>query len=182
MLFQEIAERIEGRVRQELEKEFDCHLQFVRDIALGLQKEYGGDPETIHIAAIAHDFGRVEDGDNKDHPERGATKLIPYLGELGMDQNKIEKIAQCIREHEQVSGFSSVESEIVANADRLSKVLTHSAFMLMIKRETYLERAKWGLKYLERDYSKLTLPGLQEKHKNHFDLLKSTYLAVVAGR
>lgn len=182
MLFQEIARGIESIVCRKFEKEFDCHLQFVRDIALDLQKVHGGDPEVIHIAAIAHDFGRVEDGDNTNHAELGAQKIIPHLESLGMDADKIEKIAQCIRIHESISSFSAIEGEIVANADRLSKITAHSAFMLMVKKEGHLDRAKWGLKYLEKNYDKLTLPGLREKYDELFKSLQSTYRRVIAGR
>ncbi|MFZ2555461.1 MAG: HD domain-containing protein [Minisyncoccia bacterium] len=182
MPFHQIAGRIETLVRLAFEKEFDCHLQFVRDIALELQKEYGGETEVIHIAAIAHDFGRIESGDNTDHPERGAQKIIPHLEKLGVSADRVEKIARCIRMHESLSGFTSIEEEIVANADRLSKITAHGAFMLMVKKETYLDRAKWGLKYIEKNYDMLTLPGLRQKYQEPFKSIQDVYSSVIAGR
>lgn len=69
----------------------------VHEVAIDLQQRYGGDLEVIKIAAIAHDIGRVEDGDNSRHPEIGAEKIIPWLQEFAYEHEEAKPlIARCI--------------------------------------------------------------------------------------
>lgn len=77
--------------------------------------------------------------------------------------------------HNKIDGFQSLEEEIISNADGLSKLLYHDMFMLMCKKDNYLDKTKWGLKYIEKGYSKLTLPGLKEEYKGLYESLKRRY-------
>ena len=59
-------------------------------------------------------------------------------------------ICNCTQKHNGHYGFETIEEEIVANADSASKILFHEAFMLMCKKESFQEKAAWGIKYLEK--------------------------------
>lgn len=176
----DILKEISGRVKEQFAKEYACHLVFVHKVAVELQQRYGGDLEVIEIAAMAHDIGRVEDGDNSMHPEIGATKIIPWLQEFAYENEEAKSlIARCILMHNKVDGFQGIEEEIISNADGLSKLLYHDMFMLMCRKDNYLDKAKWGLKYIEKGYSKLTLPGLREEYKGLYEGLKGRYEGVL---
>lgn len=173
-----IIEKITVRVKKEFPKEYICHLIFVRDVALDLSREKGGDREIIEIAAIAHDIGRVQDGDNSLHAEIGSERIIQWLKEFEYDNGKIHKVSRCVLMHNKTDGFESIEEEIVSNADHLSKLLYLDMFMLMCKKDNYIEKAKWGLKYIEKGYNKLTFSDIKIKYNLLYDELKKRYEGV----
>lgn len=175
-----VFETLKERVRTQFTKEYTCHIFFVYEVALDLQKKYGGDLEIIELASIAHDIGRVPDGDNSLHPEIGAEKIVPWLKELGYDnEEKIPRIARCVLMHNKTEGFQSLEERLVCSADNLSKLLYLDMFLLMCKKDSYLEKAQWGLKYIEKAYSKLVLPGLQEEYALLYESMKKRYERVL---
>ena len=175
-----VFETLRERVRTQFPKEYVCHIYFVHAAAVVLQKQYGGDLEIIELASMAHDIGRTADGDNSLHPEIGAEKIISWLSELRYDsQEKIPLIARCILMHNKIKGFQSLEERIVCSADNLSKLLYLDMFMLMCKKDSYLEKAKWGLKYIEKGYARLVLPGLKEEYKSLYESLKTRYERVL---
>ncbi|MDO8489833.1 MAG: HD domain-containing protein [bacterium] len=172
-------EKLKELVREQFPKEYACHVLFVYEIAMDLQKKYGGDLEVIELASIAHDIGRVEDSDNSLHPEIGSKKIIIWLREFEYNEDKIPHIARCILMHNKTEGFQSIEEKIVCSADNLSKLLYLDIFMLMCKKDTYLEKAKWGLKYIEKGYAKLVLPELREEYKPLYESLKKRYESIL---
>ena len=175
-----IFEKLRNRVREQFPKEYACHVFFVHKVALDLQKKYGGDLEIIELAAITHDIGRVEDGDNSLHSEIGSEKIIPWLKEFGYSEEKTPLIARCVLMHNKTAGFQSLEEKVVCSADNLSKLLYLDMFLLMCKKDTYLGKAEWGLKYIEKGYAKLALPGLKEEHKALYESLKERYQHVLS--
>ena len=177
-----VIENIKEFVRSNFEKEYYCHVQFVVSASRDLQRQYGGELDVVLVAALMHDIGRINGGDNKDHPARGAIRAIPILQQFGFTSSAIEMIADCIRMHNRQSGFRRIEEEVVANADALSKLFAHDAFLLLTNADGYFNRAKWGLKYLEKGYWSLSLPGLQDEHRELYQSLREKYLRVIAGR
>lgn len=170
-------EQVKKLVYQKFPKEFHCHLQFVLETALNLQQIHGGDLEVIKAAAIAHDFGRQEGQNNDNHPQLGAALIEPHLQEYGYSPKEIELIKSCIA-YSPEKQFRSIEEEIVYNADQASKILHHNAFMLMVKKETWQDRARWGLKYIDR-LERITFPDLKEKCLPNYQQFRSIYLAVL---
>jgi len=114
----------------------------------------------------------VADGDNSLHPKIGSEKIIPWLKEFNYDEKKIPAISRCILMHNKTAGFQSIEEEIVSNADHLSKLLYLDMFMLMCKKDNYVDKAKWGLKYIEKGYNKLTFSDIKEEY-HALDLLRN---------
>lgn len=160
-------------VYKKFPKEYQCHLKFVLEVAENLQRELGGDLEVISVAAIAHDFGRLEDGNNDNHPRIGSEIIKPILENLGFDAEKIQKIQECIA-YQKGEKFKNIEVEIVYNADVASKILQHEAFMLMVKKDTFESRAQWALKYLDR-IEKITIPTLKARCQKKYSELKIIY-------
>ena len=174
-----IFEKIKIRVKEQFPKEYACHLLFVLEVALDLNKRKGGDREIIEIASIAHDIGRVQGGDNHFHAEASSEKIIIWLKELGYNDKKISMITRCVMMHNKTERFHSIEEEIVSNADSLSKFMYHDMFMLMCEKDNYLDRARWGLKYIEKGYIKLTFPDLKEEYRPLYEKLKKRYESIV---
>lgn len=175
----QIFEEIRKIVYQKFEKEYHCHLQYVLKVALELQKLHGGDLTVIKIAALAHDFGRTENGNNDNHPQLGAELIEPILKNLGLSAEKITKIQTCIA-YDPAQKPPTIEAEIVYNADQSSKILYLPAFMLMVKKETFRDRANWALKYLNR-LDRLTFPELKEQCLPEYRRQKQIYEDVLAN-
>jgi len=179
---EEIFQKIQQIVYARFEKEYHCHLQYVLETAEQLQKIHGGDLGLIRIAAIAHDFGRVEDGNNDNHAQIGAEMIAPVLAKFDMHADRIAIIKACIA-HTSEKPFNSIEEEIIHNADQGSKILYLPAFMLMVKKETFRERAGWAMKYLERidrltfeDFRARCLPDYQKYKQIYGTAMKDIVL------
>jgi len=52
----------------------------------------------VRVAALLHDIGRLKFGP-ENHEESGAREAERILRELEVEEEKIEKIKECIREH-----------------------------------------------------------------------------------
>jgi len=175
----EMFEIVKAEIIRYMPKEYFCHLQFVHQVACELQKEKGGDLEVIKIASIAHDYGREEDADNSQHPEIGSLKIKAFLLQHNYSSEKSEHIARCTLMHNKESGFGSIEEEVVANADQLSKLIYHEAFMLLVKKDTYMDRAVWGLKYLDKGFNKATFADVKERYRALYEAKKQTFEQVL---
>ena len=173
-------EKIRQYVINYMTKEYHCHVQFVYEVACNLVDEKGGRREVVEIAAITHDIGRIEEGDNSQHPEIGSEKIKPIMIDLGYDEATIAHVSRCILMHNKTSGFQSIEEEIVANADQISKIIYHEAFMLLVKKETFDERARWAIKYLDKGFSKATFEDLKKRYHDMY-IKKCSVFARVLG-
>lgn len=170
-----IIQKVTQTVIDYMPKEYFCHIQFVTKVALEMQKIKGGDIEIITVASIAHDYGRLPEGDNTLHPEIGAEKTTALLHSLGYPPEQTQRVARCIMMHNKKEGFQSIEEEIVMNADQLSKVIYHEAFMLLVKKETFEERALWALKYLNKGYENTTFLDFKDTYTPLYQQKKSLF-------
>lgn len=169
---------LEAAVAAYMPKEYCCHLTYTLTVARELQAQYGGDLEIIELAAIAHDFGRVPEGDNSMHAELGAPKVEAFLIREGYPAERAVRVARCVFMHNKNEGFETIEEEVVMNADRISKVIHHEAFILLSKKQTVPDRARWALKYLDKGMM-VTLPGLKEKYEALYQQKRAVYDAVL---
>jgi HD superfamily phosphodiesterase len=173
-------EKIREYIIGYMPKEYYCHIQFVHKVACELQEEKGGNREVVEIASIAHDCGRVDGADNSQHPEIGAEKIKPVLAELGMNESMILHISRCILMHNKTEGFESIEEEIVANADQISKIIYHEAFMLLVKKETFDERARWAVKYLDKGFQNATFEDLKKRYHDMYMKKRAVFTRVLS--
>lgn len=97
------------------------HTMRVYRWAIKLQAKVGGDLEIIALAALLHDVGWDDD---KDHGEVGAQIAVDYLDSIGFDPEKISRIGEIIRIHEDKDTTEelSLECQVVMDADLLDEV------------------------------------------------------------
>lgn len=179
-VFASFKDIVIARLLAEKEKEYRCHVRFVRDIGMRLAREYGADAHLIEIACLLHDIGRDHEISGEDHGDAGAKISEPMLAESDFTAPEQALILGCIRKHcKQIpEEVLRVEEKIVMTADAASKVLFHEAFMLMCKKQTYEERLTWAEKYLEKGYRNILFPAYREEIRPRYEMIKQTYEAV----
>lgn len=123
-------------------KEWSCHVQFVRDIAMQLQQKYGGDALVIEVAAILHDVGRGRELDGEHHSLAGMREAKVFLDGYALDEQQKLLILQCIKNHGAEEPPQTLEEKIIISADSASKIVYHTCFMLMCKKENTVSRAR----------------------------------------
>ncbi len=168
-----------NEVLSKFKKEYFCHLIYVEKTALTLQEKLWGDLEIIRIAAIWHDIWRVDWWDNSLHPEKWAEIIYDLLMREWYDKVKAQQVARCTLMHNKIKWFESLEEQIVSNADTLSKLLYNDMFMLMCKKEDYISKARWGLKYIEKWYNNLTFDFLKVEYKDLYTDLQNRYSLII---
>jgi uncharacterized protein len=89
--------------------------------AIKLQAKVGGDLEIIALAALLHDVGWEE---GREHGEVGAEIAVEYLDSIGVEPEKISRIGEIIRVHDDkdTERELSVECQVVMDADLLDEV------------------------------------------------------------
>lgn len=97
------------------------HTMRVYRWAIKLQAKLGGDLEIIALAALLHDVGWEE---GREHGEVGAEIAVEYLDSIGIDADKISRIGEIIRIHDDkdTQAELSLECQIVMDADLLDEV------------------------------------------------------------
>lgn len=122
-------ESIEERIRQHFEGESTGHdwhhINRVRNMALTLQKQEGGDPTIVEVAALLHD---IDDHKfNGGNWEAGAEKARELLEEFDFPETLIAAVCHIIA-HISYKGaavatpMSTIEGKIVQDADRLDAI------------------------------------------------------------
>ncbi len=164
---------------EEKTKEWFCHVQFVEKIAIKLTKKFTGSEQIVSIAAILHDIGRDKEQDGEDHREAGIRIAHEFLSEFEIDAGDLALVLTCVGNHGAEKKPQSIEERIIITADSASKVLYHQAFMLMVKKPTYREKAEWGLKYLEKGFKKIQFPEYQTRLEASYKTQKNLYLEVL---
>ena len=95
------------------------HTKRVYKLCLALGERLGADLEVLLPAAILHDIGRHPRIEN--HAQESAQLSKELLAELGLKEQKIERITETIKSHS-FSGArrpGSLEGEILSDADKI---------------------------------------------------------------
>ncbi len=100
---------------------FPFHFVPMVNYAERLADDLGGDKEVILIASWLHDIGSIIYG-RHNHHITGMKIAEEKLKELQYSSQKIELVKKCILNHRgsQENGRSSIEEQIVADADTMS--------------------------------------------------------------
>lgn len=122
----DIIQQTENYIRKQFENERSghdwWHIHRVRNLALYISENEGGNQFIIEMAALLHDLD-----DWKINTDYGSDKTITWLQHTGLSENEIEIILDII---EQVSfkgagvemNAISIEAKIVQDADRLDAI------------------------------------------------------------
>ena len=98
------------------------HINRVEALCLEIQKEEGGNPLILRLAALLHDVGVLkEHEEGGDHAVYSAEIASEFLGKAGLEKELIEAVAGCILTHRFSGGKSpnTIEARILQDADRL---------------------------------------------------------------
>lgn len=127
------------------------HVKYVVDIASSLALKYGADKEIVGISAILHDVAKpLEIRGNESHNIVGADIAEEKLKKLNFNQNKIEKVKDCILNHSGSVNVESLSKEewCVRNADIISIFNNISIFYYLAYKEYNLSYEE-GIKYVK---------------------------------
>jgi putative nucleotidyltransferase with HDIG domain len=163
------------------EKEWHCHVKFVLKIATELAARYGGNMHVIKLAAILHDIGRGREFTKEDHLQAGYRVAKDFFKKYEISKANEELILKCIVNHSAEEEPDSLEERIIITADSASKIQHHQAFMLMVKKEDYRERAKWGVKYLDKGYKLIQFENYRDEIQSNYELYRSIYDEVISN-
>ena len=76
------------------------HINRVEALCLEIQKEEGGNPRILQLAALLHDVGVIkEHEEGGDHALYSAEIAIEFLGKAGAGKELTEAVVACIRTH-----------------------------------------------------------------------------------
>lgn len=97
------------------------HTMRVYRWAIKLQAQVGGDLDVIALAALLHDVGWEE---GREHGDVGAEIAVDYLDSIGVEPEKISRIGEIIRIHDDKDTEEelSLECRVVMDADLLDEV------------------------------------------------------------
>ena len=98
------------------------HVQLVRKYALELAELEKVDPRIVEIAAILHDIGRIEVGE--EHYVRSHDLSKPFLETIDLSEDDRELILECILKHSTryASEDNKTEVRIIQCADALANL------------------------------------------------------------
>lgn len=171
----ELKKKIINILRKEKKKEYLCHIQYVVEIGSRLAKKYHVDQDIIEAACLLHDIGRDKELPGEKHCQAGKRIAEELLTNTNFNDNQKEIIFSCILSHNSQEIPVSIEEQIVRTSDGGSKVEYHEAFMLLCKKNTYEERLAWGMKYLEKGYSNISLESYKKEVEQKYFSIADIY-------
>ena len=137
-LIKEQSEIFDKTQNCQIGQTWNFHLLPVIKNACMLAEKYGADRDIVEVAAIFHDYADLLDFANRDnHHILGAELAEGILSEDGFEQDFIDKVKLCIRNHRAsiVNQKLSKEEICVADADAMSHL---DSFVELICWRAYL--------------------------------------------
>jgi uncharacterized protein len=104
---------------------FEEHILIVKDYALELAKQTGGDPEIIEMSSYLHDISAIQNFSSiPDHNNLGAGIARNILMQYDYPEEKIKKIEKCIISHKSPVkiNYGTTEEICLSNADAMSQI------------------------------------------------------------
>lgn len=165
------------------ERDYRYHILPVVNHAKKLARIYKADEEVAEIAALLHDIGRAETGDDDQHHIAGGPAAEKILKDLGYSDEIIEEVKHCVVSHRASEGLEprTISAKIVANADAMSHfdMLPIFYFWLGQENKSVAEITEWIKKKLDRDWNKkLTFPEAKELVKEKYEAIKILLSAI----
>jgi HD superfamily phosphodiesterase len=134
---------------------FEEHLKVVdKNAQWILEKVPEADREVVLLGTWLHDMQRVR-GIKMDHQAGGAQEAEKIMGEIGYDNEVIEKVKNIILTHS-CSGKmpTTIEGRVLATADAMAHYTTDFFLRIALLGDRTLEEyKKWALEKLEKNYN-----------------------------
>ena len=151
------------------------HVKYVVMFSLELADRVGADKEIVEISAILHDIAKVSVEQSEPHNIIGADLADEMLSRFGYEQEKIEKVNNCIIKHNGDVDLENLTKEewCVRNADVLSMLDNLTIYFYLAYSECHMnyKDGKVFVKEMATNkYSKLD-PKLKEEYKDRFEML-----------
>jgi putative nucleotidyltransferase with HDIG domain len=175
MLDENFRTKLINKVLEAHAKEYACHVQYVAEIGLRLAQETGADPGVIETACLLHDIGRDFEQGEEDHAEAGYRIAKEFLSDSPLTEEQRTAVINSILSHNSDEVPATLPQQIVRSADAGSKVEFHEAFVLMSKKQTYVEKLLWARKYLDKGYSKISFDSYKESLRPKYEALSAMY-------
>jgi len=151
------------------------HAMRVHNTALKLAKGENVDIDVVKIAAILHDIGgkkeRIDPSGKTDHAFESAKLAKPFLKNLGLPEDKIQHILDCIITHRYRTENrpKTKEAQIVFDADKLETIGATGIARIFIwvgKNNAYLYKKVDIAKYIKENLSGKINGRIQDKTKH----------------
>ncbi len=142
------------------------HVKKVEEISEKMIKEHPeADREILLISVWLHDIGTMI-GDRSKHDVISEKEAKRFLSKEGLDKDKIDKIAHCVRAHRNKDiKPKTIEAKILAVSDAISHLI-RGPYMI-VKNKSGREKA---VEKLERDYRDLgILPGKKKQYTQLYE-------------
>lgn len=138
------------------------HIKAVVNNAKFLAEKYEADREIVTISAWLHDIASATDYSlYKDHHIHGAEIAYDILSKLNYDEDKIDLVQRCIRNHRGSvkSERNTIEEICVADADAVSHFDSIPSLLFLeysVRNNGYIEGKEFVRRKLERSFAKLS--------------------------
>lgn len=151
------------------------HIEPVARIAVVMAKNMNADLQVVEIAAYLHDVTKMT-GDREKHHLSGAKYAEKLLKNYNIEQEKIEKVKNCIMKHRGNSEFirTTVEEKIIATADAIAHI-EHPLTLFYAwygRRQCQIDEGAEGIiNKLNKSWNKIEFPDIKEKYRKKYDIL-----------
>ena len=157
------------------ESDWKYHIVPVVKYAKKLAKIMNVNEETVELAALLHDIGRLKFG-GKDHEITGVPEAEKILKENNYSQDIINEVKHCVESHRGSKNIppKTIIAKIIANADAMAHFdVLPIFFYWRSNKQTFEEALKWTSDKIDRDWNKkLTLPEAKEMIKEKYKAIK----------
>ena len=151
------------------------HINPVVEIAKRMAKDLDADIEIVEIAAYMHDITKIT-GERKDHHITGAIYTQEFLKNYNIEEDKVNRIMDCIKSHRGNSEFprDTIEQKIIATADAVAHI-EHPLTLFYAwygRRNCSIDDGADGiLKKLRKSWDKIEFDYIKEQEKEKYEAL-----------
>lgn len=165
--------KIRELVKKECEeKEWRYHILPVVKYAKELAKDYKVSKETVELAALLHDIGRIKLKDAENHHISGVPIAEKILKKYNYSKEVIEEVKHCIESHRGSKDIKprTIIAKIIANADAMAHFDILPMFFYWNNEKSFEDIVIWLKGKLKKDIDKkISFPKarkmIEKKHK-----------------
>jgi len=166
-------QKIRELVKKECEeKDWRYHILPVVKYAKKLAKDYKVNIETVELAALLHDIGRIRLKDDENHHISGVPEAEKILKKYNYSKEIIEEVKHCVESHRGSKSIKprTIIAKIITNADAMAHFDILPIFFYWNHEKSFEGIVIWLKEKLKRDINKkITFPKarkmIEKKHK-----------------